>query len=86
MKRLRVEEVRKENKELEELTDIFIRWGNDLNDGQQVPEMFSAFELGEIAGNGADVVKKISYKDKSIACNSIHDDFSLRRFLRNLIT
>lgn len=87
MKRLQAEEVRKANTELEKLTNIFVRWGNDLNGGQQVPETLSAFELGEITDNNLVIAKKVPYDSKSITYNSsIHDDFSLRRFLRNLIT
>lgn len=87
MKGLQADEVRKANTELEELTNIFVRWGNGLNEGQQVPETLSAFELGEITESDLVVAKKVPYDSKSITYNSsIHDDFSLRRFLRNLIT
>lgn len=85
MKRLQIEEVRKANAELEELTNIFIRWGNSLNDGLQVPETLSAFELGGITGSSAEVVGKVPYSDEGIAHDSIHDDFSPSEFLRDLI-
>ncbi len=83
MKRLRIEEVRKANIELEELTNIFVKWGNGLNDGQQVPETLSAFELGEITRSSSSNIKKLSHDSKGIACDSIHDDFSLSNFLKN---
>lgn len=85
MKRLRIEEVRKANTELEELTNIFVRWGNDLNGGQQVSEALSAFELGRITGNSAEVVGKVPYSGEGIVHDSIHDDFSPGEFLRDLI-
>lgn len=85
MKRLQIEEVRKANAELEELTNIFIRWGNSLNDGLQVPETLSAFELGRITGSSAEVVGKVPYSDEGIAHDGIHDDFSPGEFLRDLI-
>lgn len=85
MKRLQIEEVRKANTELEGLTNIFVRWGNDLNGGQQVSETLSAFELGGITGSSAEVVGKVPYSGGGAAFDSIHDDFSPSGFLRDLI-
>lgn len=85
MKRLQIEEVRKANAELEELTNIFIRWGNSLNGSLQVPETLSAFELGGITGSSAEVVGKVPYNDEGIVHDSIHDDFSPSEILRDLI-
>lgn len=85
MKRLRIEEVRKANTELEGLTNIFVRWGNDLNGGQQVSETLSAFELGKITRSSSNNIGKFSYDIKGIPCDSIHDDFSLSNFLRDLM-
>lgn len=85
MKRLQIEEVRKANTELEELTNIFVRWGNNLNNGQKVSETLSAFELGGITGSSAEVVGKIPYDGESSTYDGIHDDFSPGEYLRDLI-
>lgn len=84
-KRLQIEEVRKVSAELEELTNIFVRWGNDLNGGQQVTETLSAYDLGKITRSSAEVVGKVPYDAKSVAYDSIQDEFSLSEFFEDLL-
>ena len=81
MKRLQVEEVRRASIELEELTNIFVNWGNDLNDRQQVVEHLSTYELGELTRKNTE----ITGKDRNITYDSIYDDFSLSELFKSLI-
>ena len=84
-KRLQVEEVRRASTELEELTNIFVNWGNDLNGGQQVAETLSPYELGKLTKSSAEVVGKVPYDAKSITYDSIQDEFSLSGLFEDLI-